>query len=420
MKFPAIENTILFSMNPYTGWHDRYDLIGSRICQVGKRTVDEIYQAAFWITSAERRNKTWRSVPEARGDKSDLLIAYIEQSAETDLELARVFSEGDDSEREAVFESVAASLIGALNAKGAVTRDRTCRVLVLHRISKGQVQVQINRQYLVIRIRAALREWRDGLSNTPSISTMLAGASRGEPAKPYRPRSLFPGEVLRATKSTWIRGGTERQAIAGWELGRIYDLFLGEGRLREEAASELLRTMLDRTSPLLARFGAGSDVPPPGRRAAVDACTILAICLYKLGERKEEYMDKSAFLLGRFLSLADLLHLQYCVVKRDNEVPPQLLGNQHLAVAALKPAEALSLLCDRLRIYQAWAYTDRTGEAALAKWAVGRMGEVARGLTGQLPERAMTDREKAEMLLGYLVREAKSQGYEGETKEDVA
>jgi hypothetical protein len=120
------------------------------------------------------------------------------------------------------------------------------------------------------------------------------------------------------------------------------------------------------------------------------------------------------------LSLADLLHLQYCEVKRDKDVPPQLLGNQHLAVAALNPVEAVSLLGDRLRIYKAWADTDQRGEAALAKWAVGRMGEVALGLTGRLPERAMTDVEKAELLLGYLAREPKSQDNEGKAKGEAA
>ena len=92
---------------------------------------------------------------------------------------------------------------------------------------------------------------------------------------------------MRMTKTIWIRGGAEPRAIAGMGLGRIYDLFLGDGREREEAARELLHMVLDRASPLLARFGAGSDVLPAGRKAAVDACTILSTCLYKLGERKE-------------------------------------------------------------------------------------------------------------------------------------
>jgi hypothetical protein len=131
-------------------------------------------------------------------------------------------------------------------------------------------------------------------------------------------------------------------------------------------------------------------------------------------------MENSAFRLGRFLSLADLLHLQYCELKRDKSVPPQLLGNQHLAVAALNPVQAVSLLCDRLRIYKAWADTDQRPEAALAKWAVGRMGEVALGLTEQLSEDAMTDVQKAELLLGYLAREPKSEGDGNKTKGDVA
>lgn len=419
VKFPVIDNTILFSMNPNTGCHDRYGLIGSAICPVGKQTAEGIYQAAVWITAADRENKTWCKAPEARGDKNDLLIAYVEQSVAADLSLARVFAEGDESDKEAVFETAASTLVDALNTKGAVTRDWTCRVLVLHRISKGQVQVEINRRYSVARIQEALAEWRAGVANTPSISTKLPAKARGAPSESYGPRSLYPGEVLRATKSVWIRGGSERQSIAGCGLGRVFDVFLGEGSVQSEAAEELLRTILERSGPLLVRFGSRADLSPQCRKAAVDACTILAICLYRLNKQKEVFMQEAAFLLGRFLSLADTVHLRYCEIKRDGDVPPQLLGNQHLAMAALNPAGALALLCDRLRIYKGWADTDRSGKAGLAKWAVRQMGEVAAGLTERLPQRALEDNEKAEMLLGYLVRGAKSGDEEGERKEAV-
>jgi hypothetical protein len=418
VKFPVIDNTLLFSMNPDTGCHGRYGLIGAAICPVGKQTVGDIYRAAVWITSEERRDKTWRSVPEARGDKNDLLITYIEQSADTDVELAQVLAEVGEGEKETVFESAATSLVEALDAKGAVTRDWTCRVLVLHRISKGQVQVEINRRYFVTRIREALAEWRAGVANTPAISARLPGKTKGAPAELYRSRGLFPGEVLRATKSLWIRGGTERQGITGCGLGRVYDLFLGESPVREEAAREILRIMLERAGTLLARFGSGADVPPLGRRAAVDACTILAVCLYKLGERKEAFMQDHAFLLGRFLSLTDLLHLRYCEAKREGDVPPQLLGNQHLAVAALNPVQALSMLCDRLRVYKAWADTDPAGGGG--RWVLRRMAEVSDGLKGGVPERALTDAEKAEMLLGYLVRDARTEGDQTDEKGDEA
>ena len=40
MKFPVIDNTILFAMNPDTDCHHRYGLIGSSICPIGKGTVD--------------------------------------------------------------------------------------------------------------------------------------------------------------------------------------------------------------------------------------------------------------------------------------------------------------------------------------------------------------------------------------------
>ncbi len=414
VKFPVVQNAILLSMNRDAACNARYGLVGSSICPVGRATADEIYRAAVWITSVERDGTTWRAVPATRGDESDLMIAYVEQAADSGVSIASMICEGDAGAGGAVFEAAARSVVDALDAKGAVARDWTCRILVLRRVSKGQVQVEVDRRYGVQRIRDSLVEWRKAAADAPMVWTSLPGKERGAPPRRYIVHALFPSAVLGATKAIWIRGGTESRLAPGLELGRVFDLFLGEGRTSFEAATSLLRLMLGRCWPLLARFGASrSDMPPPSRRAAVDACAILSVCLYKLGERKELFMQEAAFLLGRFLSFVDTLHLQYCVVKRDKSrdgsgVPPQLLGNQHLAIAALNPPGALAMLCDRLRIYKAWADTDGSGEAGLAKWAVGRLGEAASALKGALPQRALNDVEKAEMLLGYLAREPRS------------
>jgi len=49
---------------------------------------------------------------------------------------------------------------------------------------------------------------------------------------------------------------------------------------------------------------------------------VLAIALFRLGIKKEAYMKEAAYELGRFLSLVDTLHQQYCVKVRKNQIPP--------------------------------------------------------------------------------------------------
>ena len=125
-------------------------------------------------------------------------------------------------------------------------------------------------------------------------------------------------------------------------------------------------------------------------------------------------MSETAFLLGRLLSLSDVLHAKYCKVVRGGQLPPQLLGNQHYAMAVDRPDRALGLLGQRLRIYRAWAETANTTEengihVGIARWALKQMGSVTSGLHGKVPQRGLNDTEKAEMLLGYLAREKKEE-----------
>ena len=53
---------------------------------------------------------------------------------------------------------------------------------------------------------------------------------------------------------------------------------------------------------------------------------ILGLLLGKLDYKKGIYMKSSPYLIGRLLSLADQLHVQYCHEVRKGQVPPQLVG----------------------------------------------------------------------------------------------
>jgi len=139
--------------------------------------------------------------------------------------------------------------------------------------------------------------------------------------------------------------------------------------------------------------------------------SILGLLLYKNGIEKVGFMNSPAYLVGRFLSMADDLHLKYCQHVRKGSIPHQLIGNALMPTALEMPEKALSMLSQRILPYQAWAKT-LSGEkehVGLVKYFLKQIGEVS----NQLKEAGLTptcsDTDKAQILLGYLARSEKSE-----------
>jgi hypothetical protein len=421
-KLPSLGNTIIFSAFDQIPCLARYNLIGSDIFPIGREIAQKLNNAALWVTDPVRKGKTWSSIPQTHDSGRDLILAYVDLHPDLDAEVAALLSESDTTEREGAFEAKAATLIAALDRlRGKLATGAILHSFVLSRISKGQVQVELTRQFSVERLAGALREWAAAAANVPPFSIMVP-TGKGQPPQLIKPRALFPAEVIEATKWIWIRGGAERQPAAAVPLSAVYDLFLGQGPASETAAHAIIGHLLQKSTPLLLFTGdqltrAGKTVQKlnvPSRYSAVDAFAILGVALYKLNRKTETYMSQSAFQLGRMLSLADTLHAQYCQAVRGGDLPPQLLGNQHYSMATENPQRALAVLADRLRIYQGWAQTARaSGElqspVRLARWAVSEMGALAAELHTNLPAH-FKDLDRAEMMLGYLAREKKAEG----------
>ncbi len=109
----------------------------------------------------------------------------------------------------------------------------------------------------------------------------------------------------------------------------------------------LLRIVLRRTEPLLIGLVGAmhkntlEKFTPESRFTLLLAISVISICLYKLGISKEKYMSDTFFFVGRFLSLTDTLHMEYCKNIRNGNIPPQLLGNAHLNLALKNPPQRL-------------------------------------------------------------------------------
>jgi hypothetical protein len=156
------------------------------------------------------------------------------------------------------------------------------------------------------------------------------------------------------------------------------------------------------------------------RSAALRSLTVIGVLLSKLGQRKEAYMEATAFQLGQLLAVADAVHVGYCADRRRGDVPPVLLGNSVLTIARSNPIRALAILGQRWKPYGAWAKQSSIREQAeilrmstdpkeeARGWAIIRAqsqalraAELTRELHDHLPT-TVDDVFRAELLLGYI------------------
>jgi hypothetical protein len=214
------------------------------------------------------------------------------------------------------------------------------------------------------------------------------------------PLTPFPGEVVWCLNTTWLKGGTEAQRVPGLDIGAGLTLLLDTGPALHAVATEALRQALANATPLLLALGQAHQyhqVHKTGDRYGKQALlwpAVLGLLLAKLGSSRGDYMRENPYWVGRLLSLADRLHLNYCRHERRGQVPPQLLGNALMPTALENPLAGLARLSERLPLYYRCADRDLRAALAEVEQAIDR---------GALRDRS-SEMEKAQMLLGYLAR----------------
>ena len=436
-RFPApnlkvLGETYLVSMNEAVPCQQRYGLTGPRIVPVGRKTAKELQQALKFITSPDLKGKTWRAVASGKyetsagrkRERSDLLIVYLESQPVPKVRLAEITGvDLADPERRLAkqqqqFEDIAQKVCDALRAIAQERPKSKLRLVLLRKIDKGKVQVALAESPTVEQVFNGVEQWRRAVySNLPSITLPFPTAEKGRPWIMDEPHPPFPEQVVRMLAEQWVTMGRRAIKSEGVGLGDVLDLMLRvEGKWKPTAV-RMLALLLRRYVPLLIGvFGANhandlgrwKDFPPASREVALQAAAVLGILLDAVGRRKENYMAGQAFLVGRLLALADTLHREYCVHVRDGKIPPQLIGNALMPVAADNPQAAVDRLRERMNIYKAWATKADGEEYRLAKWSVGQMGEVCHALSALSVPSRNDQAARAELFLGYMARSPKT------------
>jgi hypothetical protein len=405
VNLPALGKTSLYSRFGEVPCLERYGRSDRDGFLVSDASIAEARDAIqFLATGDERKNRTYAAI-----GKDSLLIAYLDERPELVADYVSPFRDIDEADI-SQYEERCSKLFQMLHAKKVSGLDHLS-VLVIEKVNKGTKRVVLDEHLTVDAIRKAVQDWRDGLTNCPTVETFIP-QKKGEPAKCVKNEPFSPTWFSRSFGKPWIRGGDENTKIRGLSIPEAYSLFLHGGTRAAEQAHTLLQRYVGLVKSLLYGFGKGEQGfkvmarqealrQEALRQEALVAVSILGLLLYKQGRLKEEYMRDIYFAIGQGCKAADGLHKRYCAGVRDGDVPSQLLGNSSLTAIIRNPAKGLKMLLgdSRLRVYMGWVEQNGDGLGIGFK---RQLEAVAEAISGQdLPKR-LTPEQEAELMLGWL------------------
>ncbi len=431
-RLPNIGNTYLFAVNDQTPCQTRYKKTSTDIIPVGRKEANAIQDSLNWITDDERKGKTWYPIPGLNDGERDLLIVYLD--SRPNLSANKAYLLGGVSKNdftESTYEAISSVAIAALKGEQILKANELIRMFALRKADPGRTQVSLQRVYVISELIRSDEAWREAAKNIPNVSIpffrkevekTIAGKenissfisqfveNKESKVTFLSPRCPFPADLVRLTQKQWIRFGEDVSSLTGVSLGDVYDVFFARQNERKHLIESLLTTTLERTQSLLIGLGQADHkkemkgFTSESRFTLLTTISAFAIYLYKLGIKKEGYMKDTFFYVGRFLSLIDTLHLEYCKNVRGGNIPPQLLGNAHLQIALANPISAFDILSRRINIYQAWTKKEQGDKVKLARWAVGELGKISALIADKSLPASTSSVERSQMLLGYLAK----------------
>ena len=382
VKMPVLGNVKLRAMSSESPCQRRYGTAEAKSFQVSQSARQTMKNALEWITRNERRGKTWCDVSSLGGTAAMLITYPSDLPAETP-ELAGLFvgERGHSDPEGSRFEACARRVAETLKGQPASSRNAELRVFVLTKPDGFRTKVLHSSRYTVQHLLNSADQWQELCRSSPPVMIRQFASKKGGKPVWQAPLTPYPAEVVWCLNTVWQRMGTHAETAFDLQVADSLSLLLEEGPALQTVTMRAVQAIISNSLSLLLALGQAAHqgkVHPMGKvygKQALLLPQILGLLLGKFDHKKGTYMKNPPFLIGRLLSLADQLHVQYCHEVRKGQVPPQLVGNALMTSAMEAPEKALALLWQRIKPYQAWAQTVQGGdEVRLSKYFLGEMG----------------------------------------------
>lgn len=416
VALPALGGVKLRSQVKEVPAQSRYDFCEAQTFHVGAESRKRTKRALEWLADREREGETYG----VAGEK-ELLFAYPFLLPDKKIPLAQLFGvqrQNDSYQKEDSFERLAASVIEQLKGLGTESAKGKLEIFSLRKMDKARTKVVYYRNVTVPSLEQASTAWHAGCRNIPELAVRGWSKDKSEKTgKPYpvsiEGKTVFPITLYRYLNAIWKHDG--QRADTGKSKVKLFTPTDGLRLLLDKPNNALAAHMLSHFMQHAQGFfltlchGVSKNevTPLPDKDYYLG---ILGLLLFNLGNKKEDFMKESAFMLGRCLRVADEIHSLYCEVVRKKQFPSQLCGSSLLVGMMEAPSTTLSQLAMRSAPYVKWASACRDDEKGkLVHYWMKQWSFIADQLhTLKWPKR-LTPEERGQLFLGYLASFPKSE-----------
>lgn len=403
VTLPFLGGVILRSQAKTIPAQKRYHQCESETFPVGAETRRRTKAALELIADKERDGETYGIA----GDK-ELLFAYPRILPNDKIPFIKMFgAQPDEGLKKEKFERLAKSVIEQLKGLGRPAEEAELEIFSLRKMDKARTKVVYYRNTTVASLEKASEVWHKGCRNTPSLNVKDWSEKKDEKTGKSRPvpldgETVFPVKLHRYLNTVWKRNGEQAGKV------KMFEPADGLRLLLEEPCNALAAHMVARFIQhaqgyflLLCQSTGRHEIAKLPDKVYYPG--ILGLLLLKSGKQKETFMKESAFLLGRFLRVADEIHRLYCEVVRRNDLPPELCGSSMLVGMMESPGMTLSQLAMRSLPYVKWARAYHNDEkGGLVHYWMQQWSEIADPLLEQGWPKRLNAEERAQLFLGYL------------------
>lgn len=396
----------------------RYRRINDGSYPIAATNRSSIKRALEWIADSSHRQVTWEKI-----DKNEMVFVYPSTLPEIPPKFVSIFGQPPSEhskQTESRFESVAKEFSKTLRGLPTDQKPEMMQIFTIRKIDKARSKVIFTHNSTPEQLVQAAEDWSIGCHNIPRLDI-------GEPIIP------FPFEIANIMNAVWKQNGeradgktpvTRMKYYQGMEL--LLDI------LPTNAIHNFLHIQIENTSGLVnyignkIHCGGKCDGNLESRRldaqkfAMTRISSVLGLLLFKCNVRKENYMEGLAYLLGQLLHVSDELHLLYCKVKRNGDIPPQLVGSALFATAGELPFQAIAQMGIRINPYREWAnqywfnklnkdrtHNDANEDEEKQRRQAKRLLNLYKKLSDQIIPKMdksirFGDFEKAQLFIGYM------------------
>jgi hypothetical protein len=396
----------------------RYQKIKDSSFPVSAKNRRRLAGATNYIASPEQRGVTWDTLT-----KNEILFSFPNKLPEKPISWTNVFVSTDNHSR---FKDMAKKFTSSLRGIPLESKPEFISIFILKKTDDNAAskrgRIIFTHNTTPEKISQAAGDWSNGCNNFPMLDFSTQ----------FTPFPLRTADVINAV---WKQDGSRADGNKPVERMKYYqgmELFLDI--LSQSAIDNFLHILLQNSSGLIYHLGnqmhrgkeknknTGEIIENKKlkvlKKSGAPVFSMLGLLLHKSQKRKESYMEEFAFLFGQLLHISDDLHTLYCKVKRNGDIPPQLVGSALFITAGEMPYRAIAQLSVRMNPYISWAkqyqYQDRNEEykeSWRAKWLLGLYEKLMDKIKPAMDQEVrLNDYEKAQLFIGFMASLPKLKG----------